>query len=408
MSDTRVAVLGGGIAGCLTACMLADRGVEVTIVEQRTSLVDGASRWNDGKIHLGYTFSGTASRATAELLQAGAARFVPILERVLGTRIPAEWFGQPTIYIVDPESLFDVSTLWRRALAVTGMLAAAVPEERGLELYGGPEPDIQRLDPDAAAEETGQRRIAAAWRTPERHVSAREIAEHLRRAVSQRPITVVHRRVESVAAHHDSWRVGFDGADHLAAQIVVNCLWEERPRIDRQVAPESAAGAPVSIRYKRALFGTRAGLERLTPSTRILGPFGDVATCGNGDAYLSWYPAGLAAHSEDGSPPPVPRVDEAQITTAILNGLRLTPEVLGTDGARWTLGGGFVVAYGRGDVDRRRTLLHRRDRPGARELRAGYLSVDTGKYTLGPLLAERAAAMVNRLIREGRSRLAAG
>ena len=52
-----------------------------------------------------------------------------------------------------------------------------------------------------------------------------------------------------------------------------------------------------------------------------------------------------------------------------------------------------VVAHGRGDIDRIDSPLHERDRPQVTESRPGFLSVDTGKYTLGPLMALRASAL---------------
>ena len=112
---------------------------------------------------------------------------------------------------------------------------------------------------------------------------------------------------------------------------------------------------PTSIRYKRALFGRGVtSLANVASSTRVLGPYGDIAIYGNGDAYLSWYPAGLAARSDDGVPPSVPPVDPQTVTDATLAGLGL-PRTLTTEaGASWQLQGGFVVAWGRGDIDRGR------------------------------------------------------
>jgi len=40
--------------------------------------------------------------------------------------------------------------------------------------------------------------------------------------------------------------------------------------------------------------------------------------------------------------------------------------------------------------------LHERYRPDVEELRPGYISVDTGKLTLGPLMATRAVELARR------------
>ena len=53
--------------------------------------------------------------------------------------------------------------------------------------------------------------------------------------------------------------------------------------------------------------------------------------------------------------------------------------------------GGWVYAAGRGALDDRQSTLHRRDRAGV--FRDGrYLSIDTGKYSMAPWIADRLAA----------------
>jgi hypothetical protein len=116
----------------------------------------------------------------------------------------------------------------------------------------------------------------------------------------------------------------------------------------------------------------------------------------DGDAYLSWYPASLVARSDAGAPPAIPPLDDRAMTRAILEGLRLPGITLDDPGARWQVRGGFVVAHGHGDIDRRDSPLHARDRVGLTELRPGYLTVDTGKLTLGPLFASHAARVAAR------------
>jgi hypothetical protein len=190
------------------------------------------------------------------------------------------------------------------------------------------------------------------------------------------------------------WRVSLADGNSLAADAVVNALWESRPAIDAQVGESQP---PVSIRYKYALFGT--GLERLinvAPSTRILGRFGDVTPYRNGSGYLSWYPAGLAAASDDGSAPVVAPSTHDVLVAGTLSGLGLPAAMLEPGSARWETHGGFIVAQGYGDIDRVESPLHDRHCPAARELRPGYVSIDTGKYSLGPLMALRAASLVCR------------
>jgi hypothetical protein len=315
-----------------------------------------------------------------------------VVERVTGQRIDDSWCGAPTTYVVDRDSLFDVDTLWERAVAVSRLLAHSAEERAGLRRFATP-PLLERIDADEAARSTGQTNVRGGWHTTEIHVAAREIASSVRRAVAARGIGIVHGRAERVSARDRAWRTSMADGSSIVSDTVVNCLWESRSMIDRQVAPPSAEEPPVSIRYKRSLFGTDTGREHMGSTTRILGGFGDIVSYANGDAYLSWYPTGLAGRTETGSPPPIQEPDLDSFIEATLTGLDLPLDTVARRGS-WQVGGGYIVARGSGDIDDPRTLLHTRDRAGVKELCAGYLSIDTGKYTTGPWLATLAADVV--------------
>ena len=49
-----VAVLGAGIMGCSAALCLARRGARITLLDGAPRPCAGASRWNEGKIHLDF------------------------------------------------------------------------------------------------------------------------------------------------------------------------------------------------------------------------------------------------------------------------------------------------------------------------------------------------------------------
>src|SRR5829696_4355754 len=104
LADAQVCILGGGITGALAACMLRDAGCDVMIVDREGSVMRGASRWNEGKVHLGFTYTGTSDLTTARLMLSGAAEFQQVLERVTGMALPPEWWTEPVVYIVDERS----------------------------------------------------------------------------------------------------------------------------------------------------------------------------------------------------------------------------------------------------------------------------------------------------------------
>lgn len=379
-----VTVIGAGITGSVAACLLHDRGLRILLIDRHGEPMRAASRWNEGKLHIGYTYTGTESLDTARLMLEGTAHFERILRAVCGRGIDEKWWSQPVVYLVDPVSIFSVDELWARAQRVAELLRAKAAGVDGLCRFT--EPPLERLTSEEARILTGQQRIAAAWRTGERAVSPRPVAELVADAVRRRDIEVIAAEAEAISRINEAWSVRCEDGRTLVSRAIINASWESRARLDRPVVPTPR---PVSIRYKVALFGSvRNGLGLLWPSTRILGAYGDVTPYGDGNIYLSWYPAGLLASSDAGNAPPIPeQFDRAKLTSATLSGLGLEIDP-GTD---WTIAGGYVVAEGKGVITDRRSSLHERHRPDARLLAPRYVTVDTGKYTLGPLLAERAA-----------------
>ncbi len=390
MSDAQVLVAGGGLTGSLAACLLHDRGVKTAIVDAAGDVMQRASRWNEGKIHLGYTYVGTDNIQTAELMLAGAATFLPVIERVTGAAIPEQAYTRPITYIVDRNSLFAPEVLWARSCAVHALVKAAAERVPGLIRGGAEAATMVRLDPDEAAQATGQQNIAAAWITPERALSARVLSERIADAVRARAIPVIDGRVVRVAKAGAQWRVVLETGECLQAASIINALWESRSAIDAGLAPP----APTSIRWKAAVFATgQTAFTGVAPSTRILGAYGDVTPYANGDVYLSWYPSNMIARSDNGTAPDILAFDENAMKLRTLEGLQFPRDILLERDGRVAVRGGYVVARGHGDILVKESPLHDRSRAFALELAPGYVSVDTGKLTTAPLLAERAARL---------------
>ena len=131
-----------------------------------------------------------------------------------------------------------------------------------------------------------------------------------------------------------------------------------------------------------------------------VGPFGDLKNYGDGDFYLSWYPAGLLARSESVEPPPVPVLDDRGAGSGSLRRRspgsgRSCPAALEIERAATEVRveGGWVYSQGGGLLDDPAAAVHRRDRHGISRM-GSYFSVDTGKYSVAPTRAEELARMV--------------
>src|SRR5688572_13211108 len=101
----RVAVLGAGIMGCSTALFLARRGIKVVVFDSEPAPFSGASRWNEGKIHLGYLYSASPSLDTARLMLPGGLAFKRLVEELIGRSIAPITSGEDDTYLVHRESV---------------------------------------------------------------------------------------------------------------------------------------------------------------------------------------------------------------------------------------------------------------------------------------------------------------
>lgn len=75
--------------------------------------------------------------------------------------------------------------------------------------------------------------------------------------------------------------------------MVVNCLWEDRARLDRQVGIDDFPSESQRLKYS-LLVRRNPVIDRLGSFLIVHGAFGSVVTHPGRDyAFLSWYPASL-------------------------------------------------------------------------------------------------------------------
>jgi glycine/D-amino acid oxidase-like deaminating enzyme len=69
--------------GSSVALLLAGRNIRSVLIDAAPAPFSGASRWNEGKIHLGYLYGADPSLATARKLIPGGLKFKILIERIL-------------------------------------------------------------------------------------------------------------------------------------------------------------------------------------------------------------------------------------------------------------------------------------------------------------------------------------
>jgi len=393
----RVAVLGAGILGSATALFLARRGAHVTVFDGAAVPLAGASRTNEGKIHLGYLYAADPSLDTARRLLQGGLAFRPLVEELIGTSIdPAVSIADDT-YVIHRSSVVGVDDTARYYDAVTRLVAAH--PAASTYLVPADQPRVERLAPRELDADYDRALIIAGFRVPERSVSTEWIADRMVTALAAQPRIELrmHTRIVRVVAPTTLQRplrvetgLGTEGP----FDAVINALWDGRLAIDADL------GLPLpatwSHRYRLSAFVRTVQPVHVPSVVVATGPFGDVKNYTGRDLYLSWYPTGLVAEGNDVKAPVVPPIDDcarARLLDDMFERLGALVRPVGALRplvASARLAGGWVYAAGRGPLDDRRSTLHRRDRVGITRV-GDYLSVDTGKYSIAPWLAQQVA-----------------
>ncbi|WP_363347417.1 FAD-dependent oxidoreductase [Methylocystis echinoides] len=389
----RVAILGAGIMGASLALFLARHGFRVSLFDRENVPLAGASRWNEGKIHLGYLYGADPSLDTARRVIPGGLNFGPLISKLIGADISPAITEQDDIYLIHRDSVATPEAVAATFEGVSALLREH-PDSRRY-LVDVSRANFRRMSRKEVGNVANDDLLTAGFVTPERSVDTRWIADRLCDALlNESRISfcpgIAIKAATPVDSVNGPWRVrGTPDVDDRF-DIVVNALWHGRLEIDL------TAGAPApdqwSNRFRHSLFIQTPNDLDLPSVVVAFGPFGDVKNYNGRDFYASWYPAGLIFESNEISPPALQPWTTSQQKELIAKVRAALGELL-----PWTskifdsaetivVQGGFVFAQGRGSLADPRSTLHRRDRFGI--LRRGrYYSVDTGKYSTAPWLA---------------------
>lgn len=383
----RIAVLGAGIMGVSLALYLARRGAEVVLFDAASAPLTGASRWNEGKIHLGFLYANDPTLSSAKRLIPGGLSFAPLMTELTGRPLQ-KITPDDDIYLIHARSVISSQEAASYFARVSDLL-----REQGAD-YLGPLTSAAPLSRAALANVTTSDEIVAGFRTPERSLCTVTLASQLIDALASEPRVVqcmntLVTNVTPIDSAEGAWRVHGERFDW-----VINALWHGRLAIDVK-----AGLAPVpgwSHRYRASAF-IRTTRPIAAPCAVIaVGPFGDFKAYDQHTFYASWYPAGVLAAGGDIDAPAAPHLSEARKrdiaqSVAVELGARL-PVVRDVfdAAANIEIEGGYVFAQGEGALDDRAATLHRRDGFGVRR-RGRYVSVDTGKFSTAPWLARALA-----------------
>lgn len=402
MTPPRVAVLGAGILGSSLALFLARSGARVTLHDKADEPMAATSRWNEGKIHLGYLYGADASLRTARHILPGGLVFAPLMSQLIDAPLHAT--TSDDTYLIHRDSVVGADRVRVQFDAVSELVRQHPDAARYLvDVSGARATALTSSELAAIAGDD----VVAGFRVPERSVHTRLLADQLAAAVlAEDRIAFRPRSTVLAAASVDGvdgpWHVRCAGGETEEYDVVVNALWNGRLPVD--VTAGLAAEPPWSHRYRLCVFARTRSVVDIPSALVAVGPFGDVKNYDGRDFYLSWYPAGLVAEGTDlelAEPEPFTGARCEQFLADVKAGLGAHIPGIGRvfdDAAELVVGGGFVFARGTGSIGDRASTLHARDRFGVQR-RGSYYSADTGKYSTAPWMAHRLAAQI---LEEGR------
>jgi FAD dependent oxidoreductase len=396
VSNTHVAVLGGGLQGCCIALALADRGARVTLYDRNEALMTQAAVVNEGRIHLGYIYAADTTLATARTMIRGALTFAPFVQRYVGLPASALTSPTPTTYVIHRDSRRSVGELAAYLWAVHALVRDAARGHNdayfGAEIAATPRlwSQAQRarvFDPELAV---------AAVDTPEIAIDPTVLAAAVRERIKATPAieTRLGRTVTAVEEGRTTLRVVSAGADGPAREDyahVVNALWDGRLTVDatRGLRPSR----PWMHRFKYGVRFHRRAAASLPTVAIMHGPFGDLVAYQSGLTHLTWYPACLEGISNDVTPPEWSRVpadfraEKVVVeTVSALSDIILPLRAYDAATLECEVQGGVILAWGQSDIDDPASELHRRYEIGVNSTGC-YHSVDPGKLTMVPYFA---------------------
>jgi hypothetical protein len=383
-----IAVLGAGILGSLTALELASRGQQVVLFERNEEALTEASLINEGKIHRGFVYAADFSFRTAKVMLDGAQNFETTLSKFVPAAALAALRTEPFEYVVHNESMLSVPKIE----AHFERIAELSPKT-------GPTPVWQRLSRKALEEHYNPDLVSAAYITDEIAIDPHGIADLLRPLL--RVTQGITLRTSSSVIGVGVRRKGY--VVHLADQdrdgpfaAVVNALWANRWIADASLGHSSAETSLTRVKLGISLKHP----SRVPTFTAMLGRFGDVVQYPSGRVYFSWYPDCMVGAIKSKRPRNWERYlqsfDGPTLAERSLAALtRICPPLadISPHAAR-NIAGGAIIAFGESDIDDPHSRLHQRHQIGISSWDS-YHSVNTGKYTLGPLLASCVADRIS-------------
>lgn len=401
MNEQRIAILGAGMLGTCLALEMAYQGIKVDLYDREANCLTQAGMRNEGKIHLAFVYGADFSLKTTEKMIDGAMSFLPLLRRWVGSEINSIGVSRPFFYAVAEDSILSPKQFELHCQKIEVGFYKYNPSDYPGELL----PKAKKLSNFECKGKFNLKKIQAVYRTCERAVDIRAIAQILQKKIAHTPnITFFpHSTIEQINQRIDSWQLKystFSEPHEKSYDIVINALWDGRMAIDEQAGLHDPP--PWCYRLKHAIFLTCTSSLEIPSTTIVQGPYGDLVNFGQGRYYLSWYLKCMQGFVKNTITPPNwnRNLSEQEAKDLAIDSIRALSEYMpqlkkmNEKNIRdLSVLGGIIYARGETDVEDPNSGLHTRYELGIRNNKT-YYSINPGKYSLCPAFAYTAAAKI--------------
>ncbi len=357
--------------------------------------MSGASRNNEGKLHLGFVYAADPTGRSWHVMAEAAVAFETCVRDLFSLRPQDICLSTPFAYTVCRDSALPPTAIEAHLDQVDTYLRSIDAGYRACQAL--PDRDLSgTFDTD---------HVATAFMTPERAVHVGRLADGITRAISKTPAITLRTGTRILGADRLADEVyqlrlaQADGQRSETFDLVINALWDDRLRLDACIGLD--APGPAIMRYKASILFDAVPpdlLNRLPSTTLVSGAFGDLVNRGDGSVYLSWYPVCKLGQTTDIDARALREqaslVDPESLVNGSIDGIaRYVPVARELHQLAPTarIGGGVIVAWGQTDITDRSSKLHARENIGV-EQTGRWISVNSGKFTTAPAFGLAAAA----------------
>jgi hypothetical protein len=392
-----VVVLGSGIQGMCSAFALNSEGYDVTIIEKESQVFNKTSLYQEGRIHLGFTYALDTSCETGYSVMSNSYQFSKLFDQWFG-KINWEKLLMPIgYYLVHKESFLSIDELVEYYSKLEKYSLDILNNDPSLSYFDIKPKTIYKVLDDIPLT-MSNKNISYVVKTVERIVEMFYFKDLLIDQLRKTKIKVLlNTEVTNIERESSEFSIRClekNSQERIyKGDIVVNCLWNNRIKLDNTIGLNTLDN-PL-YRLKIGILGT---VEEEVPTCSIVtGVFGNISPrLDKMHAYISWHEECMQGIRTDGttpkewediiSDPSATSLDASWIKNTIAKVSEFVPALERFKPVR--LLPGIICSAGKSDIGDKTSEVHNRGSHMGVHSFNNYYSIDTGKFSSAPAFAE--------------------